>query len=71
MTTSTIVPLYEVKIDAETGLWLSEPERVGEVDFSEWCAKADEPGFHFDHYEGAPDDDGRTETRALRCILVS
>lgn len=66
------VPLYEVRIDSQTGRWLGDAENTGTaVDFAEWCAKEDIEGLHFDHYESAPDEDGKTETRALRCILVA
>ena len=56
---------YKVKADRETGEWLEEPQREGEVDMATWSKNQDTEDVHYDTFE--KDD----ETCAICVIFVS
>lgn len=45
------LPHYRVTADADTGAWLSEPTRDGDVARAVWDAMVDTDAEHFDTFE--------------------
>jgi len=45
--------VYRVDACAETGLWLSEPEKIGRAPVADWHGRADTEREHYDTFERA------------------
>ena len=49
----TAIDLFRVQADPATGEWISEPERIGQIDRAEHDGRADTDAVHYDTFEVA------------------